>query len=190
MKNRFFTSSAWVIALLFWVLYPLSMSAQAGITSNRKVIFLHGLNEDFSTWQPFSNRFIAAENRLMSPFNQTYGSVGSLGTIFSGVSTSGSGASSLAICHSLGGVVARNLDRANTGNFVGGIITVGSPMDGAPVANAVLDGTVRCLEGLMPHLEPCLGLCLHLVPTFLPLLIYQHSHKLFYYSVIFLTWVQ
>lgn len=139
MKNRFFATNAGIIALLLLVLCPLSMSAQAGITTDRNVLFLHGLNNTSTAWQPFSNQFIA-NNRRMTSNNQTYGTVGSLATIFSGVSTTGSGASSIAISHSLGGVVARNLDRANPGTFVGGIITVGSPLDGATIANSVLDG--------------------------------------------------
>lgn len=144
MKNRFFTSKAGIIGLLLLVLHPLKMSAQAGITSNRRVVFLHGLNEDFTDWTAYVNHFTTTDTRRMNPFNQNFSSVGGLNAIFNRVSTAGSGGTSIAICHSLGGVVARNLDSRNpstsTNPFVGGIVTVGSPLDGAPIANALLNG--------------------------------------------------
>jgi pimeloyl-ACP methyl ester carboxylesterase len=102
---------------------------------------LHGLNDNSNAWQPFSSRFSGTENRWISSNNQSYSSTGGLAAIFGGVSTAGSGSSSITICHSLGGVVARNLDNNNPGNFVGGIVTVGSPLDGAPIANALLNGS-------------------------------------------------
>ncbi len=144
MKNRFFTSSAGLIALLLLVLHPLSMSAQAGITSNRNVVFLHGLNENATDWTAYVDHFLTIDRRRIDSFSQFFSSRGGLNAIFNRVSTAGSGAQSIAICHSLGGVVARNLDSRNPSTnpnpFVGGIVTVGSPMDGAPVANALLDG--------------------------------------------------
>lgn len=57
--------------------------------------------------------------------------------------------------HSMGGVVGRDIDVNNTGDF-GGIITAGSPLDGARIANAtrngeaqsaIIDGGNRVLSG-------------------------------------------
>lgn len=148
MKNRFFTSKAGIIALLLLVLHPLSMSAQVGINSDRNVIFLHGLGGNSTDWRDFVNRYAigGGEPRRMTSNNQFYPTTGSLNTIFAGAPTSNRGASSLAIGHSLGGVVARNLDRTNPGTFAGGLITVGSPLDGATIANSVLDG--RAASGI------------------------------------------
>jgi pimeloyl-ACP methyl ester carboxylesterase len=121
---------------------PLSILAQPGITTNRNVLFLHGLNGDNTDWQPFVSRFstFGSDARRMNSFNQSYTSTGGLSNITSSVSTSGSGVSSIAICHSMGGVVARRLDKNSNGSLVGGIVTVGSPLDGAPIANALTDG--------------------------------------------------
>jgi pimeloyl-ACP methyl ester carboxylesterase len=134
------------LKLLFWsilisALIPLSISAQPGITSNRNVLFLHGLEGTSGSWAPFINRFtVSGDTRRMNPFNQTYSSSGGLSAIASGVSTNGSNSAAIAICHSMGGVIARRKD-ANGSLGVGGIVTVGSPLDGAPIANAVADGT-------------------------------------------------
>lgn len=145
MKNRFFITSAWLIALLLLVLHPLSMSAQPlpGINADRNVIFLHGLNDNQNAWARFINRYNSiVERRWINSSNPSYLSAGSLNNIANQLTAiGGTGASSIAICHSLGGVIARDLDNRNPGNFVGGLITIGSPLDGAVVANSVLDGT-------------------------------------------------
>jgi pimeloyl-ACP methyl ester carboxylesterase len=129
------------LSILLSALIPLSISAQPGITSNRNVLFFHGLGGGIESWQPFINRFtVSGDTRRMNPFNQTYSTTGSLTTIAGNISTTGSSPSSIAIGHSLGGVVARRRDLNGNLN-VGGIVTVGSPLDGAPAANAVANGT-------------------------------------------------
>ena len=133
MKN--IKLNLWVMVAACWL--PLSILAQPGITSNRNVVLLHGLQET-NGWVAFSNFFTGPDNRRMNADAPNFSSQGGLGSIASGVSSSNFGSNSLTICHSLGGVVARRLDKANTP--MGGIITVGSPMDGAPIANAVADG--------------------------------------------------
>jgi pimeloyl-ACP methyl ester carboxylesterase len=145
MKNIHFKSMKWVVALLLLCCFgPLSISAQPGITSNRNVIFLHGLNEPGS-WNDFINRYnpnSGVERRFIGSRGVDYNSDGGLTTVYNDVQPQliGTGQSSLAICHSLGGIVGRHFD-SQPGTFVGGIVTVGSPLDGAPIANSLLNGT-------------------------------------------------
>ena len=135
MKN--IKLNLWVMIAACWL--PLSILAQPGITSNRNVVLLHGLQET-NGWVPFRNFFTnpGPDRRRMNADAPNFSSSGSLGSVAGGVSSSFFGSNSLTICHSLGGVVARRLDKANTP--MGGIVTVGSPMDGAPIANAIGDG--------------------------------------------------
>jgi pimeloyl-ACP methyl ester carboxylesterase len=129
------------ILALCWL--PLSMDAQPGITQNRRVNFLHGLNGSNGSWNPFATFLRDQDNRRMNITNPSFTSDGGLGAIASDASgQSVLNPDAIAICHSMGGVIARRIDRAATSpnQTFGGIITVGSPMDGAPVANSVVNG--------------------------------------------------
>ena len=135
MKN--IKLNLWVMIAACWL--PLSILAQPGITSDREVTFLHGLNGSAADWQPFSDFFSGQDNRRINPTNFGYNSTGGFNSIATDIRARSSfGANSIAICHSMGGVMARRLDKNNTA--MGGIVTVGSPLDGAPIANAVADG--------------------------------------------------
>jgi hypothetical protein len=128
------------IIALCWL--PLSIFAQPGITFNRNVTLLHGLNGN-GTWNGFDNFFRNQDNRRMSTRNASFTSDGGFATITAdAINQSILGTD--AICQSMGGVIARRIDRLATspnGTF-GGIITVGSPLDGAPIAGASFDGRV------------------------------------------------
>jgi hypothetical protein len=115
--------------------------AQPGITSDLNVTWLHGLNGrgQLNGW----SELLTAERRMRGGV----GNVSSQGGIeaiasntFNQQRTSFS-ANSVTIGHSLGGVVARHLDLGGTP--MGGIITIGSPLDGAPIANSILNGGVN-----------------------------------------------
>jgi hypothetical protein len=135
MKNIKFA-----FGIIILCLFSLNLSAQPGITTDRDVTFLHGLGESGEDWQPFVDFFNTNEPRRLSPSNPTFTSSGGLNNITSSANIRTSfDANSLAICHSLGGVVARRLDRTTT---IGGIVTIGSPLDGAPSANSSLNGNV------------------------------------------------
>jgi len=49
----------------------------------------------------------------------------------------------IAICHSMGGLMMRNYDLNPNYAKIGGIITVGSPLRGAHIANSFMDGSVK-----------------------------------------------
>ncbi len=131
------------IMALCWL--PLSIYGQAGVTRDRSVNFLHGLNGR-GTWNGFTTFFSNQEPRRMN-INEM-GFTSSDG--FDVISAEARGQSilapdAIAICQSMGGVIARRIDRVATTNSTpsyGGIITVGSPLDGAPVANSVSNGDV------------------------------------------------
>jgi hypothetical protein len=124
------------IVALCWL--PLSIFGQVGVTQDRRVTFLHGLG-GVDQWDPFVDFFENGPNsRRMDIANNNYSSAGGFNTIAAGI-TGNFGATSVAICHSMGGAIARRLNRTGQ-REIGGIITVGSPMDGAPVANSVVNG--------------------------------------------------
>jgi pimeloyl-ACP methyl ester carboxylesterase len=126
--------------LLIALQLPLSILAQPGITSDRDVVFIHGLNGNSNSWQPFTSFFSGV--RRMSADRPSHNSSGGISGASSQISSSKFGTQSLTIGHSFGGVIARHLN--NTGQqTIGGVITVGAPLDGAPVANALSNGTVE-----------------------------------------------
>jgi hypothetical protein len=134
MKNiRFFIG---ILALLSQL--PLSIFAQPGITSDRQVTLIHGLGEP-EAWIPFRNFFTGQDNRRMNIARPEYNSLGGLNAAASQIPFIGS--NTVVISHSLGGLIARHIN--NGSNPMAGIITVGSPMDGAPIANALEDGRVN-----------------------------------------------
>jgi hypothetical protein len=131
--------------LMFALQLPLSILAQPGITSDRNVKLIHGLG-DQGGMQPFANFFTGQDNRRMFALTPNYVSGNGLDAAAnqipinsSPISNINSDANTVFIGHSLGGVITRHL---NNSNAMAGIITVGSPLDGAPIANAVLDGRV------------------------------------------------
>jgi pimeloyl-ACP methyl ester carboxylesterase len=134
MKNIKF-----IFGIVAFLWLPLSIFGQVGVTSNRNVTFLHGLNGG-DTWDPFVDFFSqqTPNGRRMNISNVNFTSIGGFNTIANSV-TGNFGTTSVAICHSMGGAIARRLDRTGL-RVIGGIITVGSPMDGAPVANSVVNG--------------------------------------------------
>jgi pimeloyl-ACP methyl ester carboxylesterase len=134
MKNIKLFIGAFLVALQL----PLSIFSQPGITSDKNVVFIHGLNGNSNSWQPFTSLFTG--DRRMSADRPAHNSSGGISGASSQISSSNFGTQSLTIGHSFGGVIARHLN--NTGQkVIGGLITVGSPLDGAPIANALSDGS-------------------------------------------------
>jgi hypothetical protein len=124
-----------VVMLLLTV--PLSIFAQPGITSDRNVSLIHGLG-DPQGWIPFRNFFTGEDNRRMSTSRPEYSAANGLNSATTQIPFISS--NTVVIAHSLGGVIARRADRSSS---TAGIITVGSPLDGAPIANALQEGRVN-----------------------------------------------
>ncbi|NJN34962.1 MAG: hypothetical protein HC817_12620 [Saprospiraceae bacterium] len=126
-----------------------TINAQVGVTSNRDVVFIHGLN-DVNGWDNFSN--FLTNTRRMNSDEPNHNSQGGFGTLASNIFSPNFGNQSLVIGHSLGGSIARRLNRI--GRPMGGIITVGSPLEGAPIANALLDGSAaNAVQDAIFHLS-------------------------------------
>lgn len=137
------------------------------IASNaqRNVHWIHGLGGDGGSWQPFATDFNNERQILINTTNNypTGGGVGDMvSSIQNQISNSAYG-NSIVICHSMGGVAARQIDVQNNG-FFGGIMTFGSPMRGAKVATNIDNGVAtqyinnafnRLLSG--PQSEPILN---------------------------------
>ena len=106
--------------------------------------WLHGLGENGQTWDEMEELFdlekmdITTGTTVSRGYNSTDGVL-----IAQGDATLRSGPSNIAIGHSMGGIVARaiNDDPADP-RVIGGIITVGTPNNGAAIANSLLNGDV------------------------------------------------
>ena len=117
-----------------------------GFCQDRNVIWVHGLNDNLTAWQHYANIF-AAERRINS-HRQTYSTGSGLSiaasSLRSGLNNAAIHPNNLAIGHSMGGVMIREVDRNPLGgrNF-GGYITVASPNYGAQIANSLASGAVQ-----------------------------------------------
>lgn len=146
--------------LILWV-FSYTIEAQ-----NRGAIFMHGLNDNWTQWRTYSNRFTSSRriDGLANPSLDTKQGIEQIanqcrngdGANYVGYAGS-QNPNNIFFGHSMGGVVGRHLDvRPNAG--FGGIITAGSPLDGAKIVNSiqngnatwyVADGQSRVLRGLV-----------------------------------------
>ena len=121
---------------------PLTSTAQ-----DRNIVWVHGLNTNSNDWQNFRNQFSGSHrlNQTFASVPQTYNTSNGLQTFANAIDSQNQNAfgtatprRSIVIGHSMGGAAARRLDFTMD---VGGIITVGSPLNGAGIATAVNNGT-------------------------------------------------
>lgn len=129
-----------------------SLSAGQSALAQRGALWVHGLKDDSSQWAHWESLFSGqrhffARNQLVDNANHysSYGSrdgvivmANNLRTGLNGYNSSTDNRS-IFFGHSMGGVVGRDIDVNHTGDF-GGIITAGSPLDGAHIANATRSG--------------------------------------------------
>lgn len=115
----------------------------------RNVVWVHGLDGDESSWRHYEQIFTGERNinSLRKAYNTGNGlnpaALQVSNIIDSNLPGSATHPRNLAICHSMGGLVARNIDRLTpNGRQFGGLITVTSPNYGAPIANSLLNGSV------------------------------------------------
>ncbi len=129
MKKTRYIIALWLLSVGF------AVSAQ-----DRGMVWAHGLNENSVFWEGYQDAF-DDERRMFSSnpsLNSTQGVAG-MANELRGAAAGAAGANSIAIGHSMGGVALREVGR-NNANFMGGIITVGSPMNGARIANSLANG--------------------------------------------------
>jgi pimeloyl-ACP methyl ester carboxylesterase len=105
------------------------------VAQERPTVFVHGLNGSPGTWQPAAERLTSVLN--ISPYvpavpwaDHFETQVGSLQTQLGMLPSS-----TIAIGHSNGGIVARAWSAQRP---LSGVLTVGSPQQGAPIVNKVL----------------------------------------------------
>lgn len=116
-------------------------------SQERNVVWVHGLNDDETFWEYYDDIFETERNinTIRNEYNTSNGIItGANGVINSMVGLPNGGPTAnrnIGIGHSLGGLMLRDADR-RTSNF-GGIITVTTPNYGAPIANAIRDGSAN-----------------------------------------------
>ncbi len=114
---------------------------------DRNVVWVHGFNDNADFWKRYDNIF--ESERKIHGLRNTYNTSRGLSHAAKDVKDSmiglpNGGADSpknIAIGHSMGGLMVREVDRISS--RFGGIITVTAPNYGAPIANAIDDGSVH-----------------------------------------------
>jgi pimeloyl-ACP methyl ester carboxylesterase len=130
-----------ILFLLFVTVIGLPLTTTG---QDRNVVWVHGFNGTSADWANFSNQF-SSTRRINPNFTPvTYNSSNGLGTFRNGINSVNAGRlgtaptqRSIIVGHSMGGAAARRLDFTTD---VGGIVTVGAPLDGAGIATAVNNG--------------------------------------------------
>jgi pimeloyl-ACP methyl ester carboxylesterase len=131
MKNIF------IIALM--VIVTISATAQ-----ERRIDWMHGLGGNTTSWDTTAQQY-NTQRRVTAFTNGTYETGLGVPEMADRIATNTPiTANAIGIGHSMGGVAARHLDILNPNRW-GGIITLGSPLGGARIVNAVRDGEAQAL---------------------------------------------
>jgi pimeloyl-ACP methyl ester carboxylesterase len=123
-----------------------SLLATSGYAQQRRIDWIHGLGGDQTSWDGTANNYSTARD-IPAFTNGQYPTGNGVGAmaVQVGLNTvpalNGTG---IAIGHSMGGVVARQLNLWNDARWAG-IITLGAPLRGARIVNAVRDGEAQAL---------------------------------------------
>jgi pimeloyl-ACP methyl ester carboxylesterase len=132
-----------LIALMLAMLN--NLSAQ----ESRNVIWVHGLDGSEASWSHYEQIFTI--ERQINSLRKSYDTHNGLDAaanevrsiIDANLSANAYNPRNLAIGHSMGGLVIRNIDKITTENKrFGGLITVTSPNSGAPISNSLINGSV------------------------------------------------
>ncbi|WP_157466058.1 alpha/beta hydrolase [Belliella baltica] len=113
----------------------------ASFGQERNILWAHGLNSNGDFWNDEYSRsqrdFRVRSTGFSFPTNE---GVINYANRIRNSSIGIQGNQSIGIGHSLGGVALREIDKQNPNSF-GGFITFGAPLDGARIANGVIQGT-------------------------------------------------
>lgn len=116
------------------------------ICGQNNIHFIHGLGSDLNEWSGLSNE-ITSNCVNATTFNYQYSSNNSIAGIRNNINTSiaannsgGNFVNSIGIGHSLGGIILEEMQ--GLGN-ISSYITVGSPHQGADIANSLINGRVE-----------------------------------------------
>lgn len=143
-----------IIFLLLGLTLGLSLQTRAQAQAQDKdALWIHGYNGDVTTWRDFSLN-ISGYNALITGYKgyhlkplmpETYDTESGVNSFISQIIYRNPGVfqnNMITVAHSFGGVAARHMDRTDATHKLGGIITVGSPLNGAGIASSINDGSV------------------------------------------------
>lgn len=144
-------SLALILGLLFG---PVPSAAQPSSTT--PILLVHGFDSNGSSWEPFDISLLAAypygqiriERHSLGGLDRIDDQAFVLSQYFSAQEPQ-----TIAVAHSVGGLVARATDRRTNGGL-NGIITVGSPHQGAPIAQGLLQKSGSFAASLANILYP------------------------------------
>lgn len=131
-----------VIVLAFLPVFGLN-------AQDRNVVWVHGMGGDLSAWEYYETIF--TQERQMAGHRGEYytgdGIDNAANRVISDVTSSiGANSQNIAIGHSMGGLMIRDVERLPGGNgMFGGIITINSPNYGAPIANSISEGSLDAI---------------------------------------------
>ncbi len=119
----------------------LLLTGLTGAQAQRNVHWIHGIGGDGGSWQGFSSEFGGQRQMPVNTHNgyRSGNGLSDMATDIRGQIGSTAGGTAIGICHSMGGVAARQIDVQHTGLF-GGLITFDSPFRGARVVTNVNNG--------------------------------------------------
>jgi pimeloyl-ACP methyl ester carboxylesterase len=108
------------------------------------VIWQHGLGGDLTSWETLANQFqVQREMNSVRPNVTTSEGVLEMAEqiTISPVTVGTDSDHTIGIGHSMGGVAFREIARRTAPGFVDAVVTVGSPLNGAEISDALFDGT-------------------------------------------------
>jgi hypothetical protein len=122
-------------------------------SSGRNIVWVHGLGGSAESWQHYSSIFSqerqinAMRPSITNSTKQglTIATVALTNAVYAFGSPAQSYSNNIAIGHSMGGLMIREVERTNaytSSRWFGGYVTVTSPNYGSQISNHILDGTV------------------------------------------------
>lgn len=123
-----------------WILFML-VNTSVSLAQQRGVDWVHGMGGNATSLADVAHYYQNVQNRpILSPTRNSYDTNNGVIVMANGVRGMTGGANRLAISHSMGGVAVRQVDIWNQGQW-SGIVTMGSPLRGARIANSAQNGT-------------------------------------------------
>lgn len=122
--------------MLFCTVGVVSSVAQ---TVSKPVDWIHGMGGSSTSLEEVANHYQSLRP-ILTPTRHTFTTNSGAITMSNDVQSMTGGVNRIAVSHSMGGVAARQVDIWNSSHWKG-IVTMGSPLRGARVANSASDGT-------------------------------------------------
>jgi hypothetical protein len=138
MKTVDFKSRLFPLLLFFFWVFSQNSKVLA---QSRGVDWIHGLGGDAESWAEVAN-YYQAQRPIVNPTRYSFPTGNGIPFMASDIRNRTGGSDRIAICHSLGGVAARQVDLWNSNQWKG-IVTMGSPLRGARLVNSVNNGAVQ-----------------------------------------------